>query len=74
LEAFRGALSAANNSVRRAVHRSSTRRILVDVTTIVALALSLGSVDALLRRQVADGLQKTALADLATGKIVDAIL
>lgn len=74
METFSGALSTTNNSVRRAVQRTSTGRILVDVATIVALALSLGSVDALLGRQVADGLQKTALADLATGEVVDAIL
>lgn len=74
METFSGAFSATNNSVRRAVQRTSTRRVLVDVAAIVALALSLGSVDALLGRQVADGLQKTALADLATGEVVHAIL
>jgi hypothetical protein len=74
LETFSGALSTTNNSIRRAVQCTSTRCFFVDVAAIVALALSLGSVDALLGRQVADGLQKTALADLAAGKVVYAIL
>jgi hypothetical protein len=74
LETFSGALSTTNNSIRRAVQCTRTRCIFVDVAAIVTLALSLGSVDTLLGRQVADGLQKTALADLATGEVVDTIL
>lgn len=74
LETFSGTLSTTNNSIRRAVQCTRTRCFFVDVAAIVTLALSLGSVDTLLGRQVADGLQKTALADLAAGEVVDTIL
>lgn len=44
------------------------------VPALVVLALALGTVHALLRCEVTDGLQKTALADLAGDEAVDAIL
>lgn len=67
-------LSSTDNSLSCAVHSTGARGILVHVATIVIFALSLGSVEAFLGSQVADGLEKTALANLARGQVVDAVL
>jgi hypothetical protein len=67
-------LSTTNNSIGSAVHGARTRSILVHVAAIIVLALSLGSVDAFLGSKVADGLEEAALADLAGGEVVNAIL
>lgn len=45
-----------------------------DIAAAIVLALSLGTVDALLRCEVADGLQEATLADLPGDEVVYAVL
>lgn len=68
------ALGAVSNTGDGAVHSTSAGDVGGGVTTAVVLALAFGAVDALLGGEVADGLEKTALADLTGGEVVDAVL
>lgn len=62
----------------------SRRRTIVDalrprhlrrnISTVIVLSLSLGSIDGLLGSHVADGLQKASLPDLAGREVVHAVL
>lgn len=67
-------LTAIDDGTSCVIHGRRAGNVLRCVATLVVLALSLGAVDALLGGHVSDGLEETALADLACGEVVHAVL
>lgn len=69
-----GRLAAIGDAADGGVGGGGTGDARVGVVALVVLALSLGAGHALLGTEVADRLEETALAELAGGEVVDAVL
>lgn len=67
-------LAALSDTAARLVQRTRARDGSGHVAALVVLALALGAVDTLLGNHIANGLEETALTDLAGGEVVHAIL
>lgn len=67
-------LAALSHTAARLVQRTRAGNSGGHVAALVILALALGAVDALLGDHIANGLEETALADLAGSEVVHAVL